>query len=115
MFFLLVAMTAMTPPPETQYLCGRTYATMTQLSQELRVDKDVAHFPEKDSVVTFYDRKAMTLWWLTKRRGRVSIATCKHKIATDNGYTDGRVEADCNGDRTGLCAAQAQRMAAAKF
>lgn len=115
MFFGLVAMAAMTSPTETQNLCGRTYATLTQLGQELRVDKDVAHFPERDRVVTFYDRKTMTLWWLTKRRAHVSVATCKRKIVTDSGYVDGRVEADCNGDRTGLCAAQAQRMAAAKF
>ncbi len=111
----LLAMSAMTPSTESQNLCGRTYATMTQLGQELRVGKDVANFPERDRVVTFYDRKTMTLWWLTKRRGQVSVATCKRKIATDSGYIDGRVEADCNGDRTGLCAAQAQRMAAAKF
>jgi hypothetical protein len=110
-----LASTMMAAASDTQTLCGRTYETVTQLGKELGADKDVAHFPGKNGLTTFYDRRAMTLWWIYSRRGHAGFAMCKRKITTDAGYTGGRVEADCNGDRSGRCTVQAQRMVAVKF
>jgi len=114
-FTALAAAAAVVLPSNSQSLCGRDYATIQQLSRELQADKDVTRFPSRNGVATFFDRKSMTLWWLHSRRGSIAVVTCRRKIATDSGYVDGRVEADCNGDRTGLCTAQAQRMARVKF
>jgi hypothetical protein len=111
----LLASATMTPAVDSQALCGRSYETIAKLGKQLGADKDVARFPSKNGLTTFYDRKGMTLWWIYSRRGHTSVVTCKRKVATETGYIDGRVEADCNGDRSGLCAAQAQRMVAVKF
>ncbi len=111
----LLASAMMAQSAAPQALCGRTYDSMTQLRKELGADKDVARFAARDWVTTFYDRKAMTLWWIYSRQGHTSVATCKRKVATDNGYVDGPVEADCNSDEAGKCAAQAQRMVGVKF
>jgi hypothetical protein len=115
LLWLAVLAASPSPSSNTQNLCGRKYTTLQQLQYNLEADKDVATFPPKNGVKTFFDHGAMTLWWLHLQRGNVAVVTCRRKIATDNAYVDGRVEADCNSDRSGLCVAQAQRMAQVKF
>lgn len=112
---LLMAASAMLLPAESKKLCGRPYATSSELKRDLIKDRNILKFPKGQGIETLYDREAMILWWFSTNRYGNVIATCKRKLLTDKGYVDVSVEADCNGDRTGMCVAQSQRMTRAKF
>ena len=114
-FLLIALLNSPTSMGEAQNMCGRDYGNLQQLDHRLQADRNVLHFPNRDGVTTYFDQKAKTLWWLRLRKGTVIVASCRRKLATDKGFVDGQVEADCNGDQTGLCATQAQQMAQVKF
>ena len=96
-------------------LCGVTYDKSRNLEYALRSKPSIVQFTGKKGITAFFDRKNMTLWWVGPRVESGRIITCKEKIAKNNGFIESSVEADCAGDRSGACAAQASKMRKAKY
>jgi hypothetical protein len=110
---LVASILLFSTPATASNICGREYVKIEQLVTDIKKDSQVTSFSKIHDISTYYDKLTMTLWWV--RIVRKSIVTCTKKIATDQGFIEGGVEADCNSDRTGICAAQAHEMAGVKF
>lgn len=115
MLIMLSILAALSSGPAGSELCGRSYQSIVELNHDLRSDPKVSHFAAKGDLTVYYDQERATLWWVKSTNKKPNIVSCKRKIPTENGFVDGSVEADCNADRSGLCAVQVSRMAAVKF
>ena len=96
-------------------LCGRDYHSASELLRELRGDSGASELMSPSGILVFFDRKDVTLWWFSDPSSPNPIITCRSKKTSDIGYLSQPVQADCEGDRTGACAAQAAAMASVKF